>query len=599
MPLKFVTATIPSEFKGEANIRIVRSQATSFSRATDYGLGKASQPLSGNHSRQDRRKTGKAAKSSFKSEDGCENDFIDRALPVLHGVSEDQCQSYAQQLLSMATASLAQDTTYVQGGNSRVPVSSTASWEANHNKPLRQESEHTKHDYENGLDSEELKMRTLVRHLARYSVTANVTDPLDILPRFEDPEIDAAYIIRQCLRAFVTDATMERWLPAVLMDGRLILSSTLITSGWLDMHEGFQNESPRTIKIKSEVYAIVGQYLLDERVALEDASVMAVDNLLMGEMWDLNEENLRTHQKTIADLVHYRGGMQNSTDAAIHEISAAFSYHADLICDTEPFPIFEAWEPLSTCPDPIISVTESPLFNHHAAQRESGPFVQLICDMRDLGDLFIHHAMNMEYTSNISHKDTTRMSSSSSDFNTQTSEIISRLIDLASASEPGHAFTDDWMYESCRIAALIYAAAIKLRISFPDAADPARNLLYIESTKSSGGLHYSSGSLSHLLLQALKRTDIANAWGDLTGLFYWVCIVGAMSARTTAMEQMASTGHDIWVRRCLSMHASRVMTMLVFQHPVPMAAIAKKLLKVRHLVTPTRRKVPIVSPSQW
>lgn len=593
-PLQFVTATEPSHFKGEKANRIVRSQATNWARRNTYGKSKVDQAALGDGSNEDKPTSGKSTKSQLKIEDDACPFLLDDTSVDRDGSPDEQCQSYAQTLRLWAATSVVNDNRCVKGWDNHASELSSPSWETCRGDSVRQHAVKEEPDDERSLDTEELKMRILIKHLARCSDFGNMSDPSDTLPRFMNPQLDSRYLIRHCLRAFVTVSMMERWLPAVLSDRHLILSSTLITSGWLDMQEGYPGETIRTKMVKDEVYAIAAEHLHDPNVTLKDASILVVDNLLIGEMWDLDENHLRMHQDRIAYLVHKRGGIQSSENATILEVSAACCFHTDLICNTEPSPIFGAWEPRHICPDPLGSLIELPSSCQDTAFSKSGPLGKLLYDMRDLGNLFIFHATTTPNAAPAKYKGTTRMSNSIRELNTRSTEILERLVNLPSASEPGHLMANHWIYESCRIAALIYAAAIKLRMSFPEAADPARNLLYVESLGLSGS-YATNTSLSALLLRTLGRTDIENTWGDLAGVLYWVCIVGAMSARTSAMEQGRSTESDIWVRRCLSMHASRVLLMLVFPHTLPMAATAKKLLQVRQLVAPTRRRISIPS----
>ncbi|CBX97065.1 hypothetical protein IAQ61_007992 [Plenodomus lingam] len=587
-PYQFVTATKPSHFKDKSANKIVRSQATSYVRRKASLLKKASQAAVEDVSEESRR-------SSKTTGPRPETNYNSSPRLLDHTASDEQSHLYAQNLRSLAATSAVNDEKYAKGLRVPIPVSapSEPSWKTQCGEQVQHGTDETL-DGGRNLDTEELKMRILIRHLAKCSAHGNMPDPSDILPRFVNPQLNSIFFIRHCLRTFVTISTMEGWLPAVLNDPHLILSSTLITSGWLDMQEGIRGESVRTCMVKAEVYAMAAGHLHNPHVTLKDASILVVDNLLMGEMWDLDEDHLRMHQNRIAYLVQQRGGMQKSENKTILEISAACCFHTDLICNTDPSPIFEEWDPQDICPDPFSHFVESPFSNQNTGSSVPKPLVQLICDMRDLGDLFIGCATTMSNVDTAQHKDTTRMSSSAFELNTWTSEMIDRLINLPSASEAGHLFTDDWIYESCRIASLIYAAAIKVRISFPEAADPTRNSLYAESVRLSGGSKCTT-SLSVLLFKTLERTDIENTWGDLAGVLYWVCSIGAMSARTTTMEQGASTEFDIWVRRCLSMHASRLLIMLAFQYSLPMATMAKKLLKVRQLVAPTRHRVCIPS----
>jgi len=105
-------------------------------------------------------------------------------------------------------------------------------------------------------------------------------------------------------------------------DPRLVLSSELIASTWLDMQNGREVESLQTQEVKSEVLAITREYLRDKKSGTDDASMMVYINLLIGEIWNGGEGALRDHQKAIADCVLSRGGMNSPSAAPIFEVGA-------------------------------------------------------------------------------------------------------------------------------------------------------------------------------------------------------------------------------------------------------------------------------------
>lgn len=172
-------------------------------------------------------------------------------------------------------------------------------------------------------------------------------------------------------------------------------------------------------------------------------------------------------------------------------------------------------------------------------------------------------------------------------------EIRKRLVALPSAYTPGLPTSGDWIYEACRLTALIYTAAIIMLVPFSVAADPYRNPLLSGSRaprnlQASG--HPRMARLTESLYQVLERTDMSNLWDNMPGVLYWVCAVGAAAARTptpiTIPQQTNFRGEDyaVWIRRCLIMFSTRTMIILVFQHPLPVILAQKRLLKVQELI---------------
>jgi hypothetical protein len=78
-----------------------------------------------------------------------------------------------------------------------------------------------------------------------------------------------------------------------------------------------------------------------------------------------------------------------------------------------------------------------------------------------------------------------------------------------SATLPGTLVWNDWVYEDCRPAALIYCRMLYPRLRLSSAiAVP----LYT--------------SLVHNLRATLGKTDTSDSWGDMAGVLYWCALVG-------------------------------------------------------------------------
>jgi len=169
------------------------------------------------------------------------------------------------------------------------------------------------------------------------------------------------------------------------------------------------------------------------------------------------------------------------------------------------------------------------------------------------------------------------------------SEMRERLESLPSAHTPNMATTNDLVYEACRIAALIYTTAIDMSVPFSVAATHVSSVG--QRTTQVPTTHYVS---TELLLGALGRTDIANLWKYMSGVLYWVCAVGARTSATINIGRQPSNLaqiREIWVRRCLIMHATRTMIVLVLEHPAPVLIAQQRLLRVQELIASGNRKV--------
>jgi hypothetical protein len=276
-------------------------------------------------------------------------------------------------------------------------------------------------------------------------------------------------------------------------------------------------------------------------------------------------------------------------------------YHNSIFVECAPVPLFNNWEPSRYAPiEEWAALPESPLFCPRTefftilrTPRCSETTYELLCDMRDLTDLVIAHHAGLDTVIDMDvEEDSTRVGPSLEDYDAQMTSIRTRLAALPSAYTPGLPTTNDWLYEACRIAAIIYTGAILSHIPFSVSAEPSRNLIlsdpvYMKNCLAGGHLY--SRPLTEALFEALTKSDTTSIWGDLSGVLYWVASVGAAAARTPATINMSQTpksrshAHAIWIRRCLIMHATRPLLLLVFQHPIPIIMAQKNLLKVQKL----------------
>jgi hypothetical protein len=187
----------------------------------------------------------------------------------------------------------------------------------------------------------------------------------------------------------------------------------------------------------------------------------------------------------------------------------------------------------------------------------------------------------------------TTVDAAASDYDTKVSEIRARLASLPSAYTPDVAVSQDWVYEACRIAAIIYASAIIMRVPFSVAAEPGRSIIMSDAAFLTNFLaadRLLSTRLTEALYEVLERSNTSTIWGDMSGVLYWVCCVGAAAARTPTSINISQTprsrseAYATWVRRCLIMYGTRVLIILIFQHPLPILQAQKRLLKVQALI---------------
>ncbi|KAL6707108.1 hypothetical protein ACN47E_004860 [Coniothyrium glycines] len=444
-------------------------------------------------------------------------------------------------------------------------------------------------NYEYSDAYEQRHLRMVVDKIAMVAPTiGDGVDPFKCLPPFEHPELDALFLVRRCIRAFASTETIVKWLPSMLSHPHLILSSTVLASTWLDMQDGLLGDSKRTALVN-------------------DATLMVILHLLAGEMWNCNESTLNIHEAGVGRSIHARGGINNLENRVVADVAVGVCYHCDILCEKDILPVLQDWTPPAFSPlHDATALPESPLFCPRADfstithdPRCATATLELLRDMRELTDLVISHTTNNLETPYEKEKAGTQSHDSCLDYERKAESTYAKLVLMPSAYASGHASTGDWLYEACRIAALIYTTAIILRVNFSVAADPAQNprisnLEYLNYPRTQGS--ETAFRLTSVLYEVLEKTDTDHIWSDMAGVLYWICAVGAAAARTSITSTIEPANltypekHILRARRCLVMYATRAMIVLVFQHPTSLILSQQKLLRVQEIIGATDRR---------
>lgn len=127
------------------------------------------------------------------------------------------------------------------------------------------------------------------------------------------------------MRAFASDSTTEKWLPLMLSHPHIILSSTVLASTWLDMHNDYSGDSPTTTMVKNETFEMINERLRNPILRLDNATLAIILHLFAGEMWLCNEKTLRIHENGIATIISRRGGLSTFfNERALAEVAVAY-----------------------------------------------------------------------------------------------------------------------------------------------------------------------------------------------------------------------------------------------------------------------------------
>jgi hypothetical protein len=159
----------------------------------------------------------------------------------------------------------------------------------------------------------------------------------------------------------------------------------------------------------------------------------------------------------------------------------------------------------------------------------------------------------------------------------QLQDLYSRIL-LCPSSE--HERSPDWAYESCRIAALIFCRSI---IHGTSLANSAKSIYPRNPARESTDI-----SLLEALHAAVMQTDTSCCWGDMRGVFLWVCLIGGAaswpSSRLRSIEHESPSPAQSWMRKCFALYSIKAAVSVPFDRAGSTIQALRTMLQVRHWV---------------
>jgi hypothetical protein len=216
----------------------------------------------------------------------------------------------------------------------------------------------------------------------------------------------------------------------------------------------------------------------------------------------------------------------------------------------------------------------SPLYAPH------GDFSRIygICSAATLEILSDMHTLTQAYLARWNHMGNTNPTSNArvASYDAQLQHLYSRLLRRPSSEDDA---IPDWVYESCRLAALIYCRSIVHGASLADSAST------LHARSSSPDM--TGTTLLDALHGALLQTDMRSCWGALRGVFLWVCLVGGAaswpSMHFTSIEENEETLlAQAWSRKCFALYAIRAAVSVSFDQASAVIQGLRTMLHVRH-----------------
>lgn len=268
--------------------------------------------------------------------------------------------------------------------------------------------------------------------------------------------------------------------------------------------------------------------------------------------------------------------------------------HVPIICESAPLPSLCQFQAPDFPVDVSMALPESPLYSPREQMYSvvtdpacSKHTYDMLCDVRDLTDVFLAYSDDLATVVDEDEHD--RLRTLLATYDTKVAEFRTKLASMPSASTPGLPTTNDWIYEACRITALIYVSAIITCVPFSTAADPTLNAV-VRTAASTSDEGWPTKRLTESLYEVMERTNTGGSWNNMVGVFYWVCVVGSAAARTPVIISantrpgVNSEAYPTWVKRCMTMFSSRTLALMIFEHPLPLLVTQKKMHKIQALI---------------
>jgi hypothetical protein len=158
-------------------------------------------------------------------------------------------------------------------------------------------------------------------------------------------------------------------------------------------------------------------------------------------------------------------------------------------------------------------------------------------------------------------------------YEAQLHQIYTRLLSHPSTE---HEVSPDWIYECCRLAALIFCRSIVYNTSLSTASNSIDANSTVQSSTPISSLH-----------NALQRTDVSTCWGELRQVFLWTCLIGGAASWSMLQTHTTFDGSTIsspWIRKCFALYAIRAAVSCAPEDANTTIRSLRTILAIRHFV---------------
>lgn len=292
-------------------------------------------------------------------------------------------------------------------------------------------------------------------------------DPFQTMYQSNHPLISVEDLKHHCSRYFGTRGLGLHWIPTCLEHPHTFLSTLCLASAHHDIIGGKPSESLATKFLRQEIIHFISENLCNSEASIADHNIVAVTQLIIGEVIGREEMSLSYHEAGIVKMIEQRGGL-NQLGMGGHLASAIswVSLASAVFREVRPRSMYTDYSASHSSKKypPHFTIPESPIFRPNntfgTLQRSNkcgDRALNIIQDIWMMIDLFLHE---------------TKQSRRNSQSLLNVYKTICEYTPVSVIRAQGNVLTErDWRYEAIRIAAIIQATAIIRRVSLSEALE--------------------------------------------------------------------------------------------------------------------------------
>ncbi|PNS20316.1 D-arabinitol dehydrogenase 1 [Sphaceloma murrayae] len=340
--------------------------------------------------------------------------------------------------------------------------------------------------------------------------------------------VDLDLLKINCATYFGSYGLAEQWLPLMLSSPQAFLASLCISAPYTDLmtvhRQGAQLASYTNTRQTMEILDVVPRMINDSinKHGSSDGNIVSVAQLLMGQLSTPYTALIGSHQSALRQMVNARGGFANLDGNGVLSMNIALiNIEANILRGEAADPMYLEFVELYLTQNTNLAEPspEGPLhwlgpdMRRLAASTLCRPeTLRMVVLMQELTVKVIrlHELEEREMGDILIAKD---HALEKARLNDKIWNLILRTHEMPGAVDLHTDSASDWIYETVRLTSLLFCHAVW-----------HRKPLHADLQCSLGCRQIIT---PEKIQEAVLRTPIRTAWGLLTGVMYWVLMIGA------------------------------------------------------------------------